>query len=271
MRPMGFHLARAALIAAFLGATPVLASSILVTVDTSALAGTTTDLAFDLVDGGSPANTVTVSKFTTDGVLGVSSSKGSVTGTFPGSVTLSDASFFSEYLQTETLGKSLSFVIDTTGLAPAGASLPDGFSFFFLDHTSGKPLFTTSHPTGANALLLLNIGTEPLPDIYSSDKVRLTAVPVLDSGVADFCDATSYDNAAQQAKGLFTDLRRGPGINADYAGCVLNVTGSVGSAGDMWITLLNEPGSPTPRTFSCVHIDASVTITGSTTARPWAS
>src|SRR5215470_2991920 len=154
---------------------PASAASILVMVDTTALAGMTADLAFDLVNGGPPANTITISKFTTDGTLGASSAKGSVTGAFPASVVLSDASFFSEYVQTETLGKTLSFVVDTTGLAPAGASLPDGFSFFLLDQGTGLPLFTTSHPTGANALLLLNIGTELLPDIYTSDKVTVTA------------------------------------------------------------------------------------------------
>jgi len=114
MRPIGFHLARAVLIAALLGALPAAASSILVTIDTTSLAGTTADLAFDLVNGGAPANTVTISKFATDGTLGASSSKGSVTGSFPGAVTLSDAAFFSEYLQTETLGKSLSFALNTT-------------------------------------------------------------------------------------------------------------------------------------------------------------
>lgn len=258
--PIGLRLARAVLVAAFLGALPASASSILVTVDTSALAGTTADLAFDLVNGGAPANSVTISKFATDGALGTSSSKGSVTGAFPASVTLSDGSFFSEYLQTETLGKSLSFVVDTTGLAPAGASLPDGFSFFFLDHTSGKPLFTTSHPTGANALLLLNIGREPLPDLYTSDKVKVTAVIRIDSGAASFCDATSYDNGAVQTKGLFTDLRRGTGISADYGSCLLNLTGSTGAAGDMWIAMLNAPDDPPPPTFSCVSIDATVTI-----------
>src|SRR5215472_13142441 len=94
---IGIHLARAALVAVFMAAAPASASSILVTVDTSALSGAQADLAFDLVNGGAPANTVTVSKFVTDGTLGASSSKGSVTGAFPASVILSDGSFFSEY------------------------------------------------------------------------------------------------------------------------------------------------------------------------------
>jgi hypothetical protein len=254
------QLARAGLAAAFIAANSASASSILVTIDTTALSGTQTDLAFDLVNGGAPANTVTVSNFTTDGVLGASSTKGSVTDAFPASVILSDGSFFSEYLQTETLGKSLSFVLNTTGLAPTGASLPDGFSFFLLDHRTGLPLVTTSHPTGANALLVLNIGMETLPDLFTSDKVKVSAAIRLDSGAASFCDATSYDNATVQTRGLFTDLRRGTGIGADYANCLLIFTGSAGASGDMWITMLNSPDDPPPPTFSCVSIDATVTI-----------
>jgi hypothetical protein len=84
------------------------------------------------------------------------------------------------------------------------------------------------------------------------------------TGSADFCDDTSYDNAnppTPQTTGLFTDLHRGKGINDDYDNCVLNITGSVGSAGDMWITLLDSPGDPTaPPTFDCVFMEADVTI-----------
>jgi hypothetical protein len=89
------------------------------------------------------------------------------------------------------------------------------------------------------------------------------------SGFTDFCDADSYDNAATQATGLFTDLRRGKGINADYSSvrevlpgiesCPLNITGSVGAAGDMWITLLGGPGNEPP-VFQCVFVQALVTI-----------
>ena len=81
------------------------------------------------------------------------------------------------------------------------------------------------------------------------------------SGVADFCDPATYDNANPQTTGLFTDLRRGGGIKLDDANCVLNITGSTGSAGDMWITLLDSPGNPTPPpTFSCVFMEAPIFI-----------
>jgi hypothetical protein len=178
MKTIGFLLARVAIVAVFLSATPAYATPILVTVDTSALSGIVADLAFDLIDGGPPGNTVTISGFTTNGTLGASSSTGVVTGTFPGAVTLADTSFFSEYLQQVTLGNSFSFVFDTTGNAPGPTSFPDGFSFFILDHTTGLSLVTTSDPTGANALFLFNIGISALPEIYSSDSVRVTAQAV---------------------------------------------------------------------------------------------
>jgi hypothetical protein len=260
MIAFGIQLARAALVATLLAAMPVSASSILVTVDTSALAGTQADLAFDLVDGGPPSNAVTITTFATDGTLGAASTKGNVTGALPGSVTLADTAFLSEYRQAATLGKSLSFVINATGKPPNAASFPDGFSFFLLDHATGLPLVTTSHPTGANALLLLSIGTSALPDLYASDNVRISAVPRADSRVADFCDGTSYDNAVTQTTGLFTDLRNGAHINADYGNCALAISGRAGGVGDMWITLVAPPEEASPPTYGCVSIDASVTI-----------
>jgi hypothetical protein len=81
------------------------------------------------------------------------------------------------------------------------------------------------------------------------------------TGTADFCDDATNDNAPSQSFGLFTDLRRGGGINLDDGICVLKITGSTGSAGDMWITLLDSPGDPTPPpTFECVLMAAPVFI-----------
>ncbi|MEP7162697.1 MAG: hypothetical protein ABI747_02940, partial [Candidatus Moraniibacteriota bacterium] len=91
-------------LASFLVVPVAYATPIQITVDTSSFAGTSAALALDLIDGGSPANSVTVSGFSTTGTLGLNSSIGDVTGAFPGSVTLSDTSFFNEYLQNLTLG-----------------------------------------------------------------------------------------------------------------------------------------------------------------------
>lgn len=171
------YLARALVLATLFVALPAYASPILVTVDTTALSGTNADIAFDLIDGGTPANTITLSSFLTNGTLGAASSTGDVTGVFPGSVTIGDTSFFNEYLQNETLGTRLSFILDSSNLPPDALSLPDGFSMFLLDHTTGLSLVATSDPTGADALFLWSLGTTSAPDVYSSDTVHVTIGP----------------------------------------------------------------------------------------------
>lgn len=148
------------------------ASPMLVTVDTSGIAGTDADIAFDLIDGGTPANTITLSNFTTDGTMGASSATGDVTGSLPGAVTIGDTSFFNEYLQNVTLGTTFSFVLESTNLPEDPGSFPDGFSLFVLDHASGLPIGTTTDPTGAGALMLWTLGTTS-PELYASDTMRI--------------------------------------------------------------------------------------------------
>lgn|ERR1043166_7173299 len=153
----------------------VCASSIQVTVDTSSLSGSSADLAFDLLDGGPPANSVTISSFASDGTLGSTIAlTGDVTGTLPGPVTIGDGSAFNEYFQDITLGNSLSFIFDTTGNpADIGAgSSADAFSFFLLDAQTGATLLG---PDGF-PLLLYSIGeVEPLQ--VFSESVQTSEVP----------------------------------------------------------------------------------------------
>src|ERR1700730_5269138 len=68
-----------------------------ITIDTSSLAGMNAALAFDLINGGPPANSMTISGFASNGTLGAGSSTGGVTGAFPGTVTIMDTAFFNEY------------------------------------------------------------------------------------------------------------------------------------------------------------------------------
>lgn len=153
-------------------------------VNTSALSGISAQLAFDFIDGGPPAsdNTITVSNFITDGTLGLVSPTGGVSGTFPGIVTLSDPTFFNEYLTNITLGTSFSFQVDATTNGPSLGSLADAFSLTILDPTTGLPLFGTTDPTGANTLLLLNIdgSANGSLTVYTApgNQVLVTAAPV---------------------------------------------------------------------------------------------
>ena len=136
-----------------------------VNVDTSLISGTPAQLAFDFIYGGGPSsNTATISAFSTTGTLGTNGpNSGNVTGTLPGTVSLStaSASFFNEYLTDITLGTNFSFQLGATTNAPGPGSLPDAFSLFVLDPTTGLPLFTTTDPTGADSLLTLNIDGSP--------------------------------------------------------------------------------------------------------------
>lgn len=138
----------------------ILAHSVVeVNVNTSPLVGTQAQVAFDFIDGGPPANdnTVTLSNFVTDGTLGTVSLTGGVTGNLPGTVTLTDPTFFNEYLTNITLETDFSFQLNATSNGPGLGSLADAFSLTILDPTTGLPLFSTTDPTGANTLLLLNI------------------------------------------------------------------------------------------------------------------
>jgi len=130
-------------------------------VDTSAISGTSAQLAFDFIYGGGPStNTFTIMDFSTTGTLGSDGpNSGNVAGTLPGDVSLSTngGSFFNEYLTAITLGSNFSFQFDATTNGPGAGSLPDAFSLFILDPTTGMPLFTTTDPTGSGSLLTFNI------------------------------------------------------------------------------------------------------------------
>lgn len=153
-------------------------STYLVTINTSSLAGTSADLVFDLINGGSTSNTVTISDFSSDGTLGTVSPTGEVTGTLPGTVTLMDSpsSFFNEYLTDMTLGTTISFLLDATTNGPGSPNL-DALSVFLLDPNTGLPLFSTSDPTYSDSLFTLNIDGTPEGNlgVYTST-VSATAI-----------------------------------------------------------------------------------------------
>lgn len=152
------------------------AAPVTVTIDTSAHAGTSAMLAIDFIDGGTPSNAVTVTGFATDGSLGAAIPTGDVTGTLPGDIVLSDASFFTEYLQIIVLGTSISFAFEDTGLPPDAGASPDALSVFLLDSSSGLPLDATADPTGADALFFKSLDGSGI-ELYSST-VTLGSTPV---------------------------------------------------------------------------------------------
>ncbi len=147
-----------------------------VSIDTGSLSGTSGDLAFDFISGGSSLNSVTISGFSSDGTPGAVTPSGSVTGTLPGAVTLTTADFFNEYLTGFTFATTISFTVSQTENAPAAGGVPDEFSFYLLDSTGSNSLITTSDPTGADAVFAL--GSDQSQAVYRSPEVTTTVQTV---------------------------------------------------------------------------------------------
>ena len=115
--------------------------SIQISIGTSVLSGAPGTLAFDFIDSdGLVNNSVSIENFSSDATLSSGISTGSVSGMLPGTVTLSDASFFNELLVPATFGSSISFTLDYTN---AAGSPPDSFTLFILDATAFNSLVTT--------------------------------------------------------------------------------------------------------------------------------
>lgn len=142
-------------------AAAAIAAPLHVTIDSHALPATGYVVAFDLIDGGFAANTVTLSHLATDGSFAAATFTGGATATADG-MTLSDTQFFNEILLPVSSANALSFDIDMTMGPPQTGSLPDAFSLFLLDPATLLPLVTTTDPTGASALLTIQSGDSPL-------------------------------------------------------------------------------------------------------------
>lgn len=128
-----------------------------VVIDTGTLPAAGFVLAFDFIDGGAPGNSVLVSGLSADGSLGAVTLTGDVTGSFPGGISLGDASFFTEVLLPISSSTKVSFDLRTTANGPVAPSVPDTFSFYLLDRQSLLPLFASTDASGADALFTLGI------------------------------------------------------------------------------------------------------------------
>ena len=148
-----------------------------VSINTTPLAGMSGFFAFDLL-GGSPlqGNTATIGAFATTGVLGTSSTSGDVSGSLTSPpLVLTTSEFFNEFLQAVTFGGGVTTFDLTLSSNFTMGSTPDSFSFFLLDSTFTP--FTTSDPTGANALFAIDITNATTPIIFTSSFATVTVTP----------------------------------------------------------------------------------------------
>jgi hypothetical protein len=149
--------ARVACLALGLGLGSAEARIFGVEIESSGLAALDISLAFDFIDGGPPANSVTLGPITSvGGAQLASSASGAVTGSDPGPWVFSDTDFFNSLvIPFDPLGTSISFSFATTDSPAEAGFSPDAFSFFLLDALTGLPLPTTD-PSGA--LFIVSIG-----------------------------------------------------------------------------------------------------------------
>jgi hypothetical protein len=151
------------------------AATFQVTIDTTPLAGQQGYLAFDLYKGdAATANQAVVTAFSSAVVLGQASVTGNVVGSLAGSVTLTSSTFFSEFLQALTFAAGqTTFSLALSENFVAGSS-PDGFAVFLLN--SALQPYDTSDPTGADALLSIDLRAPLSPQVYTSAVATISVV-----------------------------------------------------------------------------------------------
>ena len=153
---------------------PVAAAPVLVTFNTSSIAGTKGKLALDYVVSDPPSGQhVHVVNFLTNSTVAGSpeSEGGLVEGNFflppfttigaalagvVGSGEIGGSFFFNELILNLIFGTSVTFELHIQDVKSNAAGLPDQFSLFLLN-TGNTPLFPTDDPTGANALFIYDI------------------------------------------------------------------------------------------------------------------
>ena len=162
-------------LALFLGGPAfVRAATISLTVDTSALSGTSGRFEFDLFDGdGVTNNTVTLSNFMTNGTLGAVDCTIGCAGGPP--YTLDDSLGFGSLLRDLTLGTFFSFTVDYTNNFGGGS--PDQFVVFLLNPNTNFTLVDTSldSPYGDALALITLDGTNNVQTANAG--VSVSAVP----------------------------------------------------------------------------------------------
>jgi len=145
-----------------------------VTLDTSLIYGFPGFLALDFTDGdGQENNSVVVSDFLTDSVVGALSLSGDASGDLIAySLVLADSEFYNSAMQSLVFGETISFDLSLSTNDLSGPT-PDSFSLFVLDSTQAP--VPTNDPTGADALMVLDLTGPALdPQVFQSEFVQVS-------------------------------------------------------------------------------------------------
>lgn len=145
-------------------------------IDTTPLNGQSGYFAFDLYQGDlSTSNQVVIASFSSLATLGTPTRTGGVTGTLQTSVVFNSTTFFSEFLQPLVFAAgATTFQLTTTQNYTAG-NVPDSLAIFLLNNALVP--FATSDPTGANALLAIDLGSTQTPQLYTSTFAAVSVIP----------------------------------------------------------------------------------------------
>jgi len=137
--------------------------SYLVTINTSAVAGTSGNLDLQFNPGvlpGTQLATASVQSFSTNGTLGTATLTGNVTGTLPGTLSFDNQTAFNDDFQGIVFGSTIQFDLLLSGpavLAPDGISVAgSSFGIGLWDSTGLNPLLT-SDPNGFAGIVNLNL------------------------------------------------------------------------------------------------------------------
>ena len=108
-------------------------------------------LYLDFIDGGQPANSLTLSSFSSDGAMTLKELNGSATATANG-YEISDNSFLNGVALSLKNVTSLSFLISFTNNGPAIDNFLDSIGVYLYGDEYFNPLVPTDDPLGTNAL-----------------------------------------------------------------------------------------------------------------------
>lgn len=137
--------------------------SYLVTINTSAISGTSGNLDLQFNPGALPGTqlaTATVQGFSSDGTLGTAVLTGDVAGTLPGKLSFDNQTVFNDDFQAIVFGNTIQFNLVLSGpavLTPDGISTSgSSFGIGLWDSTGFNPLLT-SDPDGFAGIVNLNL------------------------------------------------------------------------------------------------------------------